>query len=356
MVERNSKSWWLVVGGVICLAAVVVGGLGYSQLRPLWQEAESAQHQNGAVEADPPQDKRVAPGVAKRLVKDHPKDKPEKTWPRQIRNSIGLRLVRIPPGTFKMGSPEGEMGRDSDEKQHEVEFTKEFWLGIHEVTQKQFKAVMGYHPSYFSRDGTGKEGVSYIWQPAGAYERLNRVPEDTSDFPVENVSWDEAKEFCDKLTTKEGGGRKYRLPTEAEWEYSCRGGAPSYQVFHFGNSLSSKQANFYGNYPYGGADKGDWLNRTREVGSYEENGFGLFDMHGNVQEWCSDWYAEDYGKSRRTNPSGPAEGVYRVFRGGGWGDFGWHCRSAHRIRRAPAYLDRDLGFRVALVPSGRSSK
>jgi formylglycine-generating enzyme required for sulfatase activity len=277
-------------------------------------------------------------------------------WPREIENSIGMTLVRIPPGTFKMGSPEGEKEREKDEQQHEVEITKDFWLGIHEVTQKQFKAVMGYNPSFFSKDGEGKPGLDYRHaKPAGG---MNKVPADTSNFPVENVSWEEADEFCKKLTAREAekqNGRKYRLPSDAEWEYCCRGGAPSYQVFHFGNSLSSSQANFDGNYPYGGADKGRYLGRTCKVGSYAKNRFGLYDMHGNVYEWCNDWYgAGYYATSPREDPPGPPGGTDRVFRGGGW-DYGGgrSCRSANRDWRKPAVRSFGVGFRVALVPSRR---
>jgi formylglycine-generating enzyme required for sulfatase activity len=278
-------------------------------------------------------------------------------WPAKVTNSIGMILVRIPPGTFKIGSPEGEEHRSKDEKQHEVEISKDFWLGVYEVTQKQFKEVMGYNPSYFSTDGKGGPGLKYDYgKPGGGKDK---VPEDTSDFPVENVTWEEAKEFCDKLSNRaeeKRSGRQYRLPTEAEWEYSCRGGAPSYQVFHFGNSLSSKQANFDGTRPYRAAREGPDQSRTCKVGSYEKNRFGLFDMHGNVYEWCSDWYAEDYGKSRRTDPSGPGEGVARVVRGGSWGGYGSLCRSAHRNSRRPSYRSSSLGFRVALVPAAKSSK
>jgi formylglycine-generating enzyme required for sulfatase activity len=176
-------------------------------------------------------------------------------WDKVIANTVRMKLVRIPPGAFTMGSPKAEQdaaitkeGKISGEKpskavlevyrcegpQHEVEITREFWLGAHEVTQKQFKEVMGYNPSRFSRDGTPGPGLNYIRDPA---EGKDRVPADTGDFPVENVSHDEAVEFCQKLTKKEADlGRTYRLPTEAEWEYACRGGAPSYQVFHFGDS------------------------------------------------------------------------------------------------------------------------
>jgi formylglycine-generating enzyme required for sulfatase activity len=284
----------------------------------------------------------------------------DKGWPQEIENSIGMHLVRIPPGTFRMGSPAWEKDREPVEKgseeQHEVEITRAFWLGVHEVTQKQFKAVMGYNPSFFSKDGAGKEGLEYFhWsKPAGGKDK---APADTNAFPVENVSWEEAKEFCEKLSHRaeeKQCGRVYRLPSEAEWEYACRGGAPSYQVFHFGNSLSSIQANMNGHVPYGGAAKDILLKRTCKVGSYEKNRFGLYDMHGNVTEWCSDWYGADYyGKSPRNDPSGPLEGVCRVLRGGGWYCFGQHCRSAYRVTYTAGPRFSGFGFRVALVPSRR---
>jgi formylglycine-generating enzyme required for sulfatase activity len=126
-------------------------------------------------------------------------------------------------------------------------------------------------------------------------------------------------------------GRKYRLPTEAEWEYSCRGGACSFQSFHVGNSLSSTQANFNGNYPYGGAAEGPNLQRTCKVGTYKPNAFGIYDMHGNVWEWCSDWYeAEYYARSSLRDPTGHPSGSLRVIRGGCWLDCARRCRSAYR--------------------------
>ncbi len=273
-------------------------------------------------------------------------------------SSIGMRLVRIPKGTFLMGSPADEKDRYDDEgPQHEVEITKDFHLGEKEVTQAQFKAVMGYNPSYFSSDGTGGPGLEYKdGKPA---EGKDMITGSTEDYPVENVSWDEAVEFCRKLTQRDrkegkiGRGQKYRLPTEAEWEYACRAGARSYRVFHFGDSLSSTQANFNGEYPYGGAAKGPRLGRTCRVGSYKPNAWGLYDMHGNVWEWCADWHGSDYyAKSLPRDPTGPPEGSERVFRGGCWLLYGGNCRSANRDRSAPGERTQRYGFRVALVPSG----
>jgi formylglycine-generating enzyme required for sulfatase activity/serine/threonine protein kinase len=278
-------------------------------------------------------------------------------------NDVGITLVSIPGGKFMMGSPKGEEGHGDDEEEHPVEVSP-FHLGVHEVTQKQFRAVMGYNPSQFSKNARS-DGVTHAPGPFGPGEGANKIPakipagDDTEDYPAENVSWEEAKEFCDKLTardTKKPAGHEYRLPREAEWEYACRGGTPSYQVFHFGNSLSSRQANFNGNQPYGGADKADSLNRTCKVGSYEKNRFGLYDMHGNVWEWCLDWYDKDYyRKSPPKDPPGPARpppgGSRRVFRGGSWNFRGRDCRSAIRIWNGPGRVS--VGFRVALVPSGK---
>jgi formylglycine-generating enzyme required for sulfatase activity len=144
------------------------------------------------------------------------------------------------------------------------------------------------------------------------------------------------------------------LPSEAEWEYSCRGGASSHQIFSFGDCLSSKQANFDGNYPYGGAEKGSSLNRTCQVGSYPANGFGLMDMHGNVGEWCADWSDEGYyARSPREDPPGPSGGAARVLRGGNWRNIGSLCRSANRYRFTPAFRSSWLGFRGSVVLSGQ---
>jgi formylglycine-generating enzyme required for sulfatase activity len=241
------------------------------------------------------------------------------------------------------------------EAQHEVEITQEFWLGVHEVTQKQFKAIMDSNPSFFSKDGEAKEGFKYAdtSKPAGGKD--NVAGQDTSDFPVENVSHREAVEFCRKLSNKEAKmGRKYRLPSEAEWEYACRGGARHYQTYHFGASITSKLANFDGSRPFGGANKSANLERTCKVGSYKKNGFGLYDMHGNVYEWCSDWFDKDYySKCPGRDPAGPSKGSFRVLRGGAWDEDGEGCRSAKRMKGDPIVGLQDYGFRVAIVSAGK---
>ncbi len=243
-------------------------------------------------------------------------------------NSIGMRLVLIPPGTFWMGSPEEEEGRHSSEGPlHEVTISRPFYLGADTVTQEQYQRVMGSNPSWFQASGKGKNDV---------------VGLDTSNFPVENVSWKDAVAFCRKLSAlpeEKKAGRLYRLPTEAEWEYSCRGGASS--PFHFGGSLSSAQANFSGH---------EWRQRTLPVHSFGPNSTGLYQMHGNVCEWCSDWYDETYyAVSPHRDPPGPSRGTLRVIRGGDWGGNGQYCRSAYRGKFVPADRNLGLGFRVALV-------
>jgi uncharacterized protein (TIGR02996 family) len=262
-----------------------------------------------------------------------------------LTNSVGMELALVPPGAFLMGSPDGEDGRSGNEgPQHEVGISRAFYLGAYPVTQGQWQRVMGNNPSWFCASGVGKDEVRGL---------------DTRDFPVEQVSWEEAGAFCRKLSKcleERRAKRRYRLPSEAEWEYACRGGAASSTPFHLGASLSSTQANFDGRHPYGGAAKGRFLGRPTEVGAYQvANGFGLYDQHGNVWEWCADWYAEDYyASSPRLDPRGPSGLSLRVTRGGCWGDRGQYCRSAFRVWRAPCYRDNALGFRVALVPSGQA--
>jgi formylglycine-generating enzyme required for sulfatase activity len=266
--------------------------------------------------------------------------------PPSFENSVEMRMVGLPGGTFTMGSPKEEVERGEDEDQHTVEISP-FYLSRTEVTQKQFRKVMGYNPSYFSNNARGKEGATYGQEPGGGKESVKG--EDTEEFPVDNVSWDEANEFCRKLTDLDQSKRRgwvYRLPTEAEWEYACRGGSRPYQTYYFGDSISSRKANFDHN-----------PDRTTRVGSYQgtvPHPFGLWDVHGNAWEWCADWYDENYYKtSPREDPPGPAVGSYRVVRGGCWRLPGRYCRSACRVWYAPANRDNRFGFRAALVPVER---
>ena len=253
--------------------------------------------------------------------------------PGLLTNSIGMKFAVISAGEFLMGSPAGEKNRSSDEHQHRVRITQAFHLGVFEVTQAQYERVMGKNPSSFSSSGTSKDKV------AG---------KDTSKFPVEKVSWDDAVEFCRRLSNlpeERAAGNTYRLPTEAEWEYACRAGTTT--PFHFGSVLNGKQANCDGGLPYGTETKGPYLQRTMRVGSFAPNAFGLYDMHGNVYEWCADWYDSDYYKnSPVSDPRGPSSGSYRVFRGGSWYYYARGCRSAYRSRDTPDGRYDSLGFRV----------
>jgi formylglycine-generating enzyme required for sulfatase activity len=250
-----------------------------------------------------------------------------------ITNGLGMKLAYVPAGTSLMGSPASEDGHcEREDPRHEVEIGRGFYMGIYAVTQEEYRAVVGASPSWFSASGKGKDNVAAL---------------DTRRLPVEMVSWEDAKVFCQKLSAREG--KHYRLPTEAEWEYACRGGSDEYYVFHSGNPLSSKEANFDGNYPYTGASKGPYLARTTSVGSYAPNRFGLYDMHGNVWQWCQDWYDESYYvRSPRLDPVNTTEGFTRlvVMRGGSWSDDAWHCRSAARHGYQKNYRSREIGFRV----------
>jgi len=268
-------------------------------------------------------------------------DKPAAQGDKMITNAIGMKLALIPAGQFLMGSPLDEPERDSDEGQHEVMITKPFYIGVYEVTQRAYERIMTKNPSVFHQKNGG-----------------------SLEHPVEQVLWGESVEFCKKLSDlpeEKQAGRAYRLPTEAEWEYACRAGTQT--VFHFGNRLSSTQANFNGHFPYGGADQGPYLQKTAKVGSYQPNGFGLYDMHGNVAEWCSDWYDPEYYRhSPKEDPQGPPKGVvptgfggfYHVVRGGCWLDEGRGCRAAYRFRLMPSDRYRLVGFRVVCELGGKA--
>jgi formylglycine-generating enzyme required for sulfatase activity len=240
--------------------------------------------------------------------------------------------VLVPPGKFRMGSPTDEAGHNpwepnfDSEVLHEVTLTQPFDLGRYEVTQAQYQALTGNSPSGFKGD----------------------------DNPVEQVTWDEARDFAVRLTGRRGDRHQYRLPTEAEWEYACRGGRPTSQPFGVGDGLarSSRDLNCNGNFPYAGAERGPDLHATCRVGSYAANALGLFDMHGNVWEWCADAYGPCPADSV-TDPTGPPAGPNRVHRGGSWFDAVGNCRSALRANSPPGRRGNHIGFRLArTLPAG----
>ena len=249
--------------------------------------------------------------------------------PKEITNSVGMKLVLIPKGSFKMGLSEYLEVLARGELQHEVTISKDYYLGVTEVTQGQYEKVMGTnHPSYFQKRVIGKS--------------------DSSMYPVERVSWEDAVEFCKQLSElpeEKKAGRDYRLPTEAEWEYACRAGSKT--AYSFGADSRS-----LGDYAWFGENSGG---QTHPVGEKKANAWGLYDMHGNVWEWCSDWYGE-YSKSAVSDPVGPKEGSSRVFRGGSWGIEAAICRSAFRGGSVPSDRYDGLGFRVALSSESETPK
>lgn len=218
---------------------------------------------------------------------------------------IQPEMIFVQGGTFVMGSPENEVGRDDDERQHEVTLS-DFHVGKYPVTQAQWVAVMGDNPSRFTGD----------------------------DLPVESVNWNDCQEFLAKLNTLTG--KHYRLPTEAEWEYAARGGAQSKGYLYAGSNDLDEVA---------------WYDchQTHPVGTKKPNELGLHDASGNVWEWCQDWYGE-YPTEPQVNPVGPDSGPARVFRGGSWGNTAQICRSAFRNGWHPADRHFYNGFRLALAP------
>ena len=259
------------------------------------------------------------------------------TKPGDERTIDGIRLCWCPPGKFTMGSPPGETERRPGEDQVDVTLTRGFWAGKYEVTQGDWKRVVGKLPG----------------------ELTAELPEGDA-YPLGNVNFAEAEAFCRKLTEiarKSGdlpGGWEFRLPTEAQWEYACRAGTTT--ATSFGDKLSSKQANFKGK-PYNGAEPGPSLGKAAVVGRYPANPWGLHDMRGNTFEWCRDWYharltggvdpdLRDARSTAQPNRTGDAS---RVRRGGAWTDDGWPCRSAFRLRFEPERRYDHIGFRVVAV-------
>jgi formylglycine-generating enzyme required for sulfatase activity len=262
------------------------------------------------------------------------------TWLEPI---TGMKFVKIPAGCFQMGQSPEEMRSlrrgipvgdyekyyADEQPQHKV-CLEEFWMGIHEVSQREWQKVMGFNPAVF--------------------------PEDL-DFPVEMVSWEDAQLFINKIN-EQNNTSEFRLPTEAEWEYSARAGTTT--MYNTGDTITGTQANFNGTFPFSLNLRDVYRKSPTKVGSFPANGFGLYDMHGNVWEWCSDWYQSDYYQnSPANNPSGPETGQMKVLRGGSWFRYSAHIRAATRYKNKAVGQYADTGFRLVKSPrrsSGDSGK
>jgi formylglycine-generating enzyme required for sulfatase activity len=236
-----------------------------------------------------------------------PGEKPGDQLTIPLGGGLDMKFAWIPPGVFQMGCPPGEGGLENERPQHRVTLSNGFYLGVHEVTQAQWRAVMPSNPSHFKGD----------------------------DRPVENVSWDDCQEFCKRLG--ERTGKRFRLPTEAEWEYACRAGTTS--EYHSGNGEEALQrVGWY---------RANSDQQTQAVGKLAANAWGLHDMHGNVWEWCADWYGA-YPKNDQKDPQGCSNGDARVLRGGSWGFEPRCCRAACRGGSAPGGRYSYIGCRVCL--------
>ncbi len=292
---------------------------------------------------------------------------------------VGLTLFSIPLSAatrapanyieFTMGSPEGEVGRaetkafyqqsgiEYSETQHQVRLS-DFSINKYAVTVSEFRKFVeatGYRTdaekagfSVIFSNGEVKKGEGVNWR-CGVLGRVR--PQSEDNHPVLHVSWNDAVAYCKWMTAKMG--KTYRLPTEAEWEYACRAGTTT--PFNTGESLTTEQANYNGNFPYKNNPSGLYRENTVPVDGLAPNTWGLYNMHGNVFEWCSDWYGGNYydeckSAGTATNPVGPATGSFRVLRGGGWGSRAWSCRSAYRRYSTPDSRSCYIGFRVIFIP------
>ena len=280
------------------------GGLGFRVLR----SSVASANPGGLAATDAPATEKTA---APKPLQPTPPDGKD-----LLTNTIGMKLKLIPAGEFQMGSRTGEAGRSDSEHQHPVRISQPFYMQTTEVTQGQWESVMRTTP--WSGKDSVKEGTDY----AASY-----------------VSWDDAVEFCRKLSAKEGV--EYRLPSEAEWEYACRGGSST--AYSFGDNAAA-----FGDYAwFAGNAFGIGEKYAHRVGQKRANGFGLYDMHGNVWEWCSDRYDTDYYKtSPLADPRGPSEGSYRVLHGGSWRHSPQFARSAYRFGLSPGFRGSYVGFRV----------
>lgn len=238
----------------------------------------------------------------------------------ELSDDVKMDFMLIPAGDFMMGSTENEEGRASDEDIHRVSITKHFYMSKHLCTQEQWQIITGNNPSYFTD------------------KLLN---------PVEDVSWIDIEETLPTIQNYAPESMKVRLPTEAEWEYACRAGTST--PFNFGAVINTSQANFNGKYPYSNTPEGKYRKKTTRVHTFPANGWGLHDMHGNVWEWCADWYDEDfYLQCSCVDPVNSRGARSRVLRGGSWIGSAGDCRSAYRCSLYPDYKSYDVGVRLCV--------
>jgi formylglycine-generating enzyme required for sulfatase activity len=327
--DRSKRTPLLIIGGVliICCAAVIAIVV-FIWMSPAPEGEQQSANQN-ASPASPGQTREKPNATQPTAIQQtsdntSPANSTSSNLPPARRNQSGIEFVLIPAGSFTMGSNDV---RADEQPVHRVTISEAFYMGKYEVTQAQWHAVMGNNPSLLTNCG--------------------------GNCPVEQVSWDDAQQFIDRLN-QANDGYNYRLPTEAEWEYACRAGTTT--VFAFGDSLGSDKANFDGNHPYGVAGKGVYRQNTIPVGRFQPNAFGLYDMHGNVKEWCQDWYHETYLGAPTDGSAWLSGGEQktRVLRGGSFYDDGTFLRSAFRYPATPG--NRPLStFGIRIVAVVRAS-
>jgi formylglycine-generating enzyme required for sulfatase activity len=300
------------------------------------KELKQEQEKKGAKKSEVVKEAIIKVEESKTVEKIHiHENKPEASetkLEKTFTNSIGMEFILIPAGEFLMGAvPQDKEAPSVEKPQHKVRITKPFYLGKYPVTQEEWQKVMGNNPSRFKEL---TEGLIF-----------KKVVQVNLKNPVETVSWNDCQEFIQKLSQKEGN--TYRLPTGAEWEYAARGGLNSSHsssyMFTYGDDKDK-----LGDYAWYDKNSG---NTTHPVGQKKPNSIGLYDMMGNVWEWCEDWYDSGYyERGEAVDPGGPSSGSGRVLRGGSWGSFYGHCRTSYRGDLTPDYRDYRLGFRLARTP------
>ena len=389
-----------VIAFVGVLVLVVIIGLQYGEE----VEPTSAEEQARPQKVEQAHPQKVEQTRPQKEEQTHPQ-KEEQVHPQKVVNKkesvkkyitldlgldVTMKLVRIPAGTFVMGSPWREKGRYGDEgPRRRVTITKPFYMGIYEVTREQYHAITGKiltgpKATITSKKSTSKKStskkstnkkptVSFRWCGDGKSQEqkqpsTRKKPTVTrkkitatrkkpirrkfkgAEKPVGKLSWYDAVAFCKALSKKTG--KTARLPTEAEWEYACRAGTTT--PFNTGLTISGDQANYNGkiiNNRVVNEKPGIFRNKVISVGSFKPNAFGLYDMHGNVWEWCSDWYKVAYAKADTRDPQGANSGPYRLLRGGSFVFAPAQCRSAYRYKQYPYERRSHYGFRVVIVLS-----